>query len=393
VPSAGVANLRRDNAALVARAVFDEPGVSRSDLVEVTGLSAGAVTKIVSHLLSQGVVREGEPTNTSVGGRPRVPLRPSDEPYRVIGIHIGLRWLVGALADLGGTIVHEETVAHRSTKPGPVLDGVAALVDRLEAVAGRSHVVAAGLSTAGWVDSRRQVVVANPAIGWVDVDLRPLLARRRYATHVDSTVRALASAESRFGTSRGVDDSVQVFVGNFVGSAASHLGVIQRGSHQAAGLVDHLPVGAPGPVRCRCGRSDCFGVLATDLAVAEQARRDGLIGESGQIEDLLELWRSGDRGADRLLRRRAVQVGRAVGLLANLYDPDTVVVSGHVAQQQHLADLHKGAAERLERADIVSRLVHLTGLGEHALTRAPAAVALAAFYQDPLGALGALGPV
>ncbi|MGN6333181.1 MAG: ROK family protein [Motilibacteraceae bacterium] len=384
----GVSSLRRDNAALIAQHVLQEPGASRSDLCVVTGLSPGAVTKIVSSLLEEGVVQEGSPALSSVGGRPRVPLYPAPGRYRLAGVHIGLRWCIGALVDLSGTVRHEELLQHDDLSPASVLANVGRLLDRLERAAGSHRLVGAGVSSGGWVDPGSALVHAHPGMGWRDVDLAAVVDGRQYPVQVDSTVRALAAAESLFGASRGVSDSVQVFIGNSVGVAVTIGGEVQVGAHAAAGVIDHLPV-LTSPTRhgrCRCGRSGCLVSVATDRAVTARAQQAGVITYDQQFEDLLEIWRDGDRAADRLLKARARAVGRACALVMDLVDPALLVVSGNVAQAEHLSDLREGADEYADRRGAAADRIVLTGLGDNALSRAPASVALVAFYRDPLQA-------
>ncbi|KJY35362.1 hypothetical protein VR44_10300, partial [Streptomyces katrae] len=100
---------------------------------------------------------------------------------------------------------------------------------------------------------------------------------------------------------------------------------------------------------------------------------------------LSEAVAAGHPGADALVRRRARLIGRAVALLADLVNPDVVVVhetfSG--AHPRYLDAIREEAVERSHLCEDPERIV-APGTGERALDVAAGTAVLANIYADPL---------
>lgn len=383
---AGLGSVRRRNSSAVLQTVLRHGAVARSDIARLTGLSATSVTKITAQMMADRVLRELPSVTRRDAGRPRIPVALDPDHFRLGGIHIGLRRTTAGLMDLTGNVVHERAITHADSSPEAVFEEVRELRAELESEAGGAgRLLGMGVSTGGWVDPARGMVLTNPVLGWHDVAVREALSTGAYPVHVDGAVRALAMAETLLGAARDSESALFLFVGNVVGVAHVIDGRVRLGRDSAAGLIDHLPVGLslPAGSRCECGRSDCFAALASDLAVLGPARAEGIVAPGGTFEDVIAASRAGDERAHDLLRRRAEAVGSAAATLMNLYDPDLLILGGGLLQApEHLDALRVGAAQRLSRPAAADRIVE-TSLGPNSLVRGCAGLALDAFLSDP----------
>jgi predicted NBD/HSP70 family sugar kinase len=383
-------SLRRRNAASVAEVILRKQHVSRAEIATLVGLSQGAVTKITAELRRAGLIVEAQSSLVERDpGRPRVPVTVDRSTFRFAGVHIGLRRSTVGLVDLSGQLVIERVAEHRSLEPTAVLREARGLLQRAHKSAG-GVILGAGVCAGGWVDPERGLLREHPALGWADVSLGEAVGQLEVPTVVDSSVRALALANSRFGAGRDSRNMLYLFVGNIVGAAHLIDGRTAPGRESAAGTIDHLPVGPSTGVQCSCGRQNCLWSLASDVAVVERARSAGLIGEQGQLEDVIN--RANGSGAESrratsILRDRARYAGVAVGLLLDLLAPDIVVLDGGILQAPQFLDTVRDAARKCtaRHAD-AAELIVPTGLGEGGLVRGAATLALDAFYRDPLAA-------
>ncbi|NUT91712.1 MAG: ROK family protein [Saccharothrix sp.] len=376
--------MRRSNTEAVLQAVLRQGALSRAEIAQTTGLSAPSVTKITAELLAHGVLAEQDATPTRDPGRPRVPVVVDRSRHRLAGVHIGLRWTRVGLVDLAGDVRAERIVDHRKRTPDAVIGEVRDLLDELEA-AESTRVLGLGVSTGGWVRPDTGVLVDHPSLRWRDVPIRDALADRGRPVFVDNSVRALGRAEWLFGRARFAGSVIFLFIGNVVGAAVLTGGEVHRGRDAAAGVVEHLPVGPAEGIECSCGRRDCLFSLGSDLAVVERARELGVVGRRANLEQVVGKARRGDPGAERLLVRRAERVGEACGLLMDLMAPDLLVLGGGLLQQPgHLDALRAAATRRAGRVPSVADHIVFSDLGEQALVRASACVALDAFARDPL---------
>ena len=88
--------------------------VARSVIARVLKLSLPAVMRIVDVLVSAGWVRPTGKKEWS-SGRRRDPLEYNKEGHAVVGIDLGGTKMVGALANIGGEILHELTINRHGT--------------------------------------------------------------------------------------------------------------------------------------------------------------------------------------------------------------------------------------------------------------------------------------
>lgn len=372
---------------MVLRAVLDHGPIARSSVARVTRLSAATVSGVVARLLDRGLVREVPEAAGPPGiGRPHVPLDIECDTVAVIGVHIAVPRTTVALLDLRGRVIAQHQDPHGHRDPTSVL---AALVDGVTHLcrthgAGRT-ILGVGLATGGWVDATNGTVVAHPVLGWRDVRVGAALAQGTgLPVQVDSNSRALLRAEQLFGdvAARARRSAVHLFVGNVVDVAFAAGGVVHQGPRSAAGAVAHLPVeGCLEP--CSCGRLGCLQAAVSERGLVRRALADGLI-DRPHITALVDAARSGRAGAVAMLEERARLVGRAAGLLLDLFDPEVLVVAeaGTNRLPASLATLRAEAAAWSATGADMTRAVHRSSFPANVLAVAGGAVALHQVYTD-----------
>ncbi len=379
-------DLRRQNYSAILRTVMQRGPIARSELAGLTGMATGTMTKLTSLLSEVNLLRELPATVGQGAGRPRTPIVIDDSVYRVVGVHFGLRRTTVCLLDLRGQLLAEARLPHRRRGFEPL---VAQAVEGVQALIAENPgtVLGVGAGTGGWVDREAGVVRDHRVLRWRDVPLRAALADGLgMPAEVDSSFRALAMAERWFGGARDVDDLVSLFVGNVVGAGFVLGGHVFRGFTAAAGTIDHLSVGVDADEPCSCGRRDCLHVTASDLAVLERARRQGLIGVRGTLEHLVQVARDGMTEAGALLVARAELVGVAAGTLIDMLDPEIVVVAGGVVDApEYLRSVQRGARDYLrdKRAVDVGSVVRLSAFGTESVGVSAASVILDRIYAAP----------
>jgi glucokinase len=267
------------------------------------------------------------------------------------------RWAVGV--DFGGTNLKVGLVnAAGRVRAAAVLPvgrpcGPAEFLDAVEAAAGalmrRARLPAGslrgvGVGAPGPVDARRGIVrtLVNVA-GWREVPLARRLERRLGCrARVENDANLVALGEWRYGAGRGSRQLVCLTLGTGVGGGLILEGRLQRGASGAAGEIGHVVVDPGGP-RCGCGRRGCLEAhvgTAAILRLARRALRNGrgplrrlAVQACGELSPALvsKAAAAGDAGARRVWE----EIGRWLGLglagVANLLNPDRIVIGGGVA--------------------------------------------------------------
>ncbi|MED7951296.1 ROK family protein [Kitasatospora sp. NPDC058201] len=385
---------RRDvNAAAVLRAVLDHGPVARSRVAALTGLSPAAVSRQVVDLSRFGLLRERpELAGGGAGtvGRPQLPVDVDTGRLAVAGLHIGVPYTTFAFLDLRGNVLYRQELSNRGRTGHAVLRPLLERLPRLLAAVpdGRTP-VGLGAVTGGAVDRERGVMVRHEPLGWRDLPLGELLAKASgLPVQVDNHARALAQAEILFGHPAARRSMVHLFVGHVVDAALAVAGTVHVGPQSPTGDVAHLPV-ADSDELCHCGRTGCLAVAASDTTLFEAAAAEGITRTPDRTEFTAAVL-AGDPRADKLVRRRAATVGRALALLADVVNPDLLVLTETFAllDKAYLDVVREEFALRSHlRRD--ADLLIAQQRGADVLAVAAGAAALAGLYARPLHAMAA----
>ncbi|MFD4560269.1 ROK family protein [Streptomyces sp. NPDC058469] len=385
VPRAADSDRRRTNASVILRSVLEHGPVARSTISRLTGLSPASVTDYCARFTELGLIRESATPQRSKGvGRPHVPVDLDASRFIVGGVHVAVPYTTVALLDLRGRVVVERRIGHDSdlADPSRVLARAAEGLDALLAEAAGTTPLGVGVAAGGWVDRDSGTIVEHPLLGWRDVPVRELLgARTGLPVHVDGHARALVNGERLFGrTARGSRSVLHLFVGNVVDAAFATNDEVHHGPRSQAGAIAHLPLRG-GTEPCDCGRVGCLQVELSERTLCRRAREAGLI-DGVNPTHVVTAAERGDPVAVRLLTQRARMVGRAAGLLLDILNPETVVVTelGVMRREDCLRAL------REEVGDARASAVVPTSFPDSVLAVAGGSVMLDVLYRDPLSA-------
>jgi glucokinase len=257
-----------------------------------------------------------------------------DESHGIhtLGLDIGGTKTTAVVVDGPGRVVSQLTV------PTPALDGssavlAAALAVGLEAAAGHS-IAAVGVGAAGVIDSELGTVLSATSSlpGWAGTRLRAAFdgGFPGVPVAVLGDVQAFALAEATLGAAVSQRIVLGVTVGTGIGGALLIDGRLIHGAHSAAGHLGHVSVAAAAGLPCPCGRSGHVEAIASGPAMTGAFRAAG--GTAADLPAVVEAARAGDDRASRILQAGIDALGEAIGSVANLLDPDVVVIGGGVSR-------------------------------------------------------------
>jgi predicted NBD/HSP70 family sugar kinase len=336
--------IRRYNLSLVLRQITEHGPRSRATLALETGLNKSTVSSLVAELIDGGLLRDAAPEDPAPGtvGRPpqNVELHP-DGPF-VLGLEVNVDYLAAWATDLAGALHHRSFVAHdnRSESPEQALGNLAQLAMQALAqpFADRRMPLSASVAVPGLVDSGGELVVA-PNLGWADVPvaglLREALEDPPFDVHVENEANLGAVAELVEGAGRGLRDFVYISGEIGIGAGVVLRGELFRGASGFAGEFGHLTIDPYGPP-CGCGGRGCLERLAGQDALLRLAGWDPRMRCAGSRPEWpgAMLAQSAGEGHAKTLEALS-QVGHTLGIaiasLANLLDPEAVLLGGYFA--------------------------------------------------------------
>ncbi|MEU4381811.1 ROK family transcriptional regulator [Micromonospora echinofusca] len=334
-------DVRTANRAVVLRHVRRHAPCSRADIAAHTGLNKATVSSLVGELVERRLLRETGLTENRVG-RPATMLVLDGAPYAALGMQIGADELVVLATDLAGTrlLTWRRAFAAPSSSPAETVRALAALARRaITRLTGQGRrVLGLSVGVPGLVDADGAVPRAT-ALGWRDValaaDLRAALREPDLAVDVDTDANLAALAEHRHGAYTGTSHLVHLTGGASVGAGIVADGRLLRGARGFAGEVGHLTLDPAGP-GCACGRRGCLvayaGLPAVVGRLLPDTRQDGPVTDFlPEIQRIQALARQDDPTVLAGLADVGCHVGHAASVLANLINPQAVVVGGHFA--------------------------------------------------------------
>jgi glucokinase len=256
--------------------------------------------------------------------------------------------------DLGGTktaglVLHEGDIADRyrlNTDVGSqesVIRGLVEVYSRLQAGAAAKgmDIEAVGLGIAGFVDFERGVVTEAPNHPLCDAPVRDILAEQSgLAVFVDNDANVAALAEARMGAGRGSRFLVHLTLGTGIGGGIIIDGQIYRGALGAAAELGHLIILENGP-SCNCGAHGCLESLVSGVAIYRRVEELSFGGRSSPMvkefmagpeafaaADVCRFADAGDGLAREILEGAGWHLGTGIASLVNIFNPDTVTLSG-----------------------------------------------------------------
>jgi glucokinase len=245
-------------------------------------------------------------------------VAPAVEPPVVIGLDVGGTKILSGLVDREGHVLEQREAPSVGASEDEVLAALDAAVEALldERVVGIGYGIPANLERG----TGRILWATN--IPLTDVDLQRR-ASERFALPVgiENDASCAALAEWRLGAGRGTASLLMLTLGTGVGGGIVLDGRLFRGWAE----IGHFVVQEGGRL-CTCGGHGHLEVLASGSAAELIARE--LYGEGADAYELVARARAGDEPGRDALARLGGTLGAAIGSLANVLDPELVVVGG-----------------------------------------------------------------
>jgi glucokinase len=257
------------------------------------------------------------------------------------GVDLGGTNLRIALVDPDATVVEERRVDTPQTLDeivDTITDAVRELAPR------RIDAHALGVGAAGMVDHQGTIHYSPNVPAFLQAPVRARLEESvGMPTVVDNDANVAVVAELVHGAARGCTEALLITLGTGVGGGVVTRGEVLRGAHGFGAEIGHFQVDPDGPL-CACGQRGHWEALASGTALGALGREwagagaaRSLLARAGSIERITgvlvgDVAQEGADDAIAVVEEHARRV--AVGLvgLANIFDPERIVVSGGLVE-------------------------------------------------------------
>ncbi len=275
---------------------------------------------------------------------------PGAKDNLIIGVDIGGTKVAAGLVNTRGEVLMK--VRTRMPARGTAAEGLQAVFGAIDGVlrdrrAKRARAI--GVSVAGWVDSKRGVLLKAANIPcWRDFPLMTEI-KKRYGlpARLGNDANAASLAEAAWGSGANYDSVFYVTLGTGIGTGFVLHKEIIAGSTGAAGEGGHMSIDFRGP-RCDCGKRGCIELYASGSGIANRARerlanrpaRDSkllaLAGgnpEALTSEIVFKAALAGDAIANSIVEEAIERLATWLGNIIDLLEPEVIVFGGGLGQR------------------------------------------------------------
>ena len=378
-PSTGRPTLRDRTRDEVYELIRGSRDLTRSALVERTGLPSSTIGHAVSRLIAEGRIVETSGSSKGPGsgsGRPGAILNAVATGARTGAIDFGHRHFIVALGDDMGNVLDEVTVSlNVDAAPSRGLDEAARSLSELCDRHGVGSLAGVVAGVPGPIEQSTGLVCSTTTLSnWAGIaPAKELEQRLAVPAVVYNDANLGAVGELHHGAGRGHRDFLYIKASHGIGAGVVASGQLYQGGAGFAGEIGHIIISGR-PELCRCGNRGCLEAVVSVPSVKEQLSHTHPHLDPYSI-DLAEL---NDPISARLLNETGRTLGAVLAGLCDLLNPTVLVIGGELgssgaalidgvrasvnrfAQPSTSSAIQVAAAELGRRAEIVGA-VQLAG--------------------------------
>ncbi|MFK8036094.1 MAG: ROK family protein [Hyphomicrobiales bacterium] len=301
--------------------------VGRAEIARLSGLSTQAVSNIIAELEHDAFINEAG-RQTKGRGLPAVQYTLNGDGAYALGIEIRPNAMFSALVNLSGEARFTTRIALADSTPETVAKAALDVMLQATNAVGISpdRLLGIGVVMPGPFG---QIGLSDPGQseleGWDEIDPVAFFeAALQSNVLVENDATAAAVAERISGDVQNLKSYCYIYFGAGLGLGVVADGHVMRGAFGNAGEIGHVIVQS-GSKRCR------LESFASRIAVREHMAQFDLAIEN--VDDLGRLYSDKNKHLGAWLSAAAEPLSQAIGLVENLFDPETIILGGAMPDQ------------------------------------------------------------
>lgn len=373
------------NGAVVYRLIDQQGPISRIQIAELSQLAPASITKITRQLLDRGLIKEVE-QQASTGGRRAVSIVTENRHFHTVAVRLGRNGATITLYNLSGKSIVEEAYSlperTQAALEQSLLNAISSFIETFTHKI--RELIAIAISLPGLVDPEEGIVKYMPHISIDEWQLGKIIQEHfNVNCFVGHDIRSLALAEHYFGATQDCEDSMLIRIHRGTGAGFILNGQIFLGKNRNVGEIGHIQIDPLGE-RCYCGNFGCLETIASNLAIEQRVRNLLSQGYSSKltlddcnISAICKAANKGDELAVNVIEYVGHQLGKAISIAVNLFNPQKIVISGDITEAektlltaiQRCIDKQVLMNFRKDLPLVVSQLDHRSAIGSFALVK------------------------
>lgn len=310
-------------------------------------LSIPTGTKLINELIEDRVITSSGKKETGNGRKPIMySLNPSS--LYSVGVEILMRRISIGIVDLRfNTVFYKRDKNFRISDSEECLEYVKDFIHDSIEEAGieASRILGIGIGLTGRVNI--QTGIAYNYFRFLEEPLSQYFTRVfNRDVFIDNDTHIWGHAEKIFGRASNTSNALVVNLGRGLGMSIIASGEMITGGSGFAGEFGHMQFGDSNKL-CICGKRGCLGMEVSGFALEEKFKMKIEEGESSiltreldldqlRYDDILDAASRGDALSILLIQQTGNHLGKALGNIVNLLNPDVIVLGGKFARAENL---------------------------------------------------------
>ena len=309
------------------------------EVAEHVKISVPTVTKLVKELVDKGLVIEEGKKETGSGRKPVVYTLDKTK-FFAVGVEILSKWIHVSVVRIDLETIHEAlSRTFRLEDSQECLDYIIDMIKQTvaDSVVTADRIIGVGIALTGRVNGHTGV--SADYFRRLDVPFRAYLERAlEIPVMIDNDTRVIGISEQVLGDAKGVENALVVKVSRNLGVSIILDRNIIFGAKGFSGNLNHMQFGEKKRL-CKCGKRGCLRTEVSGYALQLDLMKHLEDGEqsiyfnkqevdSYTYHDVLDAVLKGDALSIDLIVNQGEILGRALGNLINLLNPNLIVIGG-----------------------------------------------------------------
>ena len=328
----------------IIRTIYFKGPVSSAELTRNLPLSTPKINSLLQELISEGLLKELGPGDSSGGRRPAI-YGLVEDGFFIVGITINIyRTIISVFNASNREISGPHFVDVPMQKSLSMFEAInIKLVEILESLKiNPEKVIAIGIEMPGLVSQELGMNKTYfPELEKLHLKIGEIFG---FPVFFDNDARIRTFAEQQFGLARDRQNVLMVHADWGIGLGLIIKGQLYTGKSGFSGEFGHIPMIQNGEL-CHCGKRGCLEAIASVAAIARNARRGIQDGHASLLSNLVEgdlkkidanlviqAARSGDQFSVSLLTEAGHWLGKGITFLIQVFNPELIIVGGKLAE-------------------------------------------------------------
>lgn len=380
--------------------LFDKETLTLGELVQDVGLSFPTMNNLVLDLQERKLLVSKE-KGESIGGRKPILYQLSDGVFNVLCVEVERFSVRMVVMDNNNNILFErKSYPFEISTDEKDIDDLVQVIKQyyVDMQIDEQYISAIGLSMPGLINYKQgtnQTFYSNNAFN-ISAYLKQKLGKH---VAVINDVKGAALSELAYGAAQNRENVLVILMDWGIGLGVIIDGKVYMGNEGFAGEMGHMVFVDEGDL-CYCGKRGCLETIASGIFLVNQARQDiakgipTLLKNLPNISDLqpqhiIEVANQGDQYAIDLIANLGNNLGKAISLLIQILNPESVVLSGKFAKAGSLITIPIQQSLNKYTMNAIRQKceIHVSSLGENGYAQGLVRYTVVDYFKSNLDAL------